>query len=104
MVDSNMMVLRKRIQSIRLQEGCYDTPAHWAEWERNAYPGYRADICLLLSIMQSQLITMRPATVVSIVSVVMAVLPVMSILFLSAVGTQLWSLHCALLDLGASLH
>ena len=104
LVDSNMMVLRKRIQSIRMHESCYDTPADWAEWERSAYAGYRADICLLLSTMQSQLLTMRPGTALSIVSVLMAVLPVMSILFLSALGTQLWSLHCALLELGAALH
>jgi len=104
MVDSNMTVLRKRIQSIRIQESCFDTPTDWAEWERSAYPGYRADICYLLSTMQSQLLTLRPGTALSIVSVLMAVVPVMSILFLSAVGTQLWSLHCALLELGASLH
>ena len=104
MVDSNMMVLRKRIQSIRIQESIYDTPADWAEWERSAYSTYRADICLLLSTMQSQLLTLRPGTVLSILSVLMAVLPVMSILFLSAVGTQVWSLHCALLELGAALH
>jgi hypothetical protein len=104
MVDSNMMVLRKRIQSIRVHEACYDTPADWAQWEKNAYAGYRADICLLLSAMQGQLLTMRPSTVLSILSVLMAVLPVMSLLFLSALGTQIWSLHCALLELGASLH
>lgn len=102
--DSNMMVLRKRIQNIRIQESCFDTPAEWFEWERSVYPGYRADICFLLSTMQSQLLNIRPGTALSIVSVLMAVLPVMSILFLSAVGTQLWSLHCALLELGASLH
>ncbi|KAG0577513.1 hypothetical protein KC19_5G162100 [Ceratodon purpureus] len=104
MVDSNMMVLRKRIQSIRVQESIYDIPADWAEWERNSYASYRADICLLLSTMQGQLLTMRPGTVVLFASVLMAVLPVMSIMFVSAVGTQLWSLHCALLELGASLH
>lgn len=104
MVDSNMMVLRKRIQSIRVQESCFDSPADWAEWERSAYPSYRADICFMLSTMQSRLLTLRPGTVLSIVSVLMAIVPVMSILFLSAVGTQLWSLHCALLELGASLH
>jgi len=104
MVDSNMMVLRKRIQNIRIQETCFESPADWAEWERTAYPSYRADVCFMLSTMQSQLLTLRPGTVISIVSVLMAVVPVMSILFLSAVGTQLWSLHCALLELGASLH
>lgn len=103
-VDSNMMVLRKRIQHIRIQESIYDTPADWSEWERNAYSSYRADVCLLLSTMQSQLLTMRPGMALSIVSILMAVLPVMSILFVSAVGTQLWSLHCSLLELGATLH
>ncbi|XP_024378809.1 uncharacterized protein [Physcomitrium patens] len=104
LVDSNMMVLRKRIQSIRTQEGINDIPTDWAEWERSAYPNYRADVYLLLSTMQSQLLTLRPGTVVGIASVLMAVLPVMSILFVSALGAQLWSLHLALLELGASLH
>lgn len=104
MVDSNMMVLRQRMRSIRLQEGCDNTPTDWAEWERNAYAGYRADICLLLSAMQGQLLTMRPGTALLLVSVVMTVLPVMSILFVSALATQFWSLHLALLELGASLH
>jgi hypothetical protein len=98
-VDSNMMVLRKRIQSLQIQESNYELPAEWQEWERSAYAGYRADICLLLSTLQSQLLTLRPGTALTIFSVLMAVLPVASLLFLAAVGTQLWSLNCALLDL-----
>jgi hypothetical protein len=102
MVDANMMVLRRRIQSLRIQEACYDTPAEWMEWERSAYPSYRADICLLLSNIQNQLITVRPGVAVSAVSILLTIIPVATVLFLSAVGTQLWELNSSLLDMIAA--
>ncbi|KAH9565119.1 hypothetical protein CY35_04G060600 [Sphagnum magellanicum] len=104
MVDANMMILRKRIQSLRTQETFYDMPKEWMDWERNAYASYRADICLLLSMIESQLLIMRPSIALSIVSMSLAVLPVASLLFLTALGTQIWTLNCALLDLIPSSH
>jgi hypothetical protein len=74
------------------------------EWERNAYASYRADICLLLSTIQSQLLTMRPGIALSIVSISLAIFPVASILFLTALGTQIWTLNCAMLDLIPTSH
>lgn len=104
MVDDNMMILRKRIQSLRAQEKFSDMPAEWMEWERNAYASYRADICLLLSTIQSQLLTMRPGIALSIVSISLAIFPVASLLFLTALGTQIWTLNCAMLDLIPTSH
>ncbi len=104
MVDANMMILRKRIQSLRTQETFYDMPKEWMEWERSAYASYRADICLLLSTIESQLLIMRPSIALSVVSMSLAVLPVASLLFLTALGTQIWTLNCALLDLIPSSH
>ncbi|CAK9874718.1 unnamed protein product [Sphagnum jensenii] len=104
MVDANMMILRKRIQSLRTQETFYDMPKEWMEWERNAYASYRADICLLLSTIESQLLIMRPSIALSVVSMSLAILPVASLLFLTALGTQIWTLNCALLDLIPSSH
>ncbi|KAH9534959.1 hypothetical protein CY35_17G029500 [Sphagnum magellanicum] len=104
MVDDNMMILRKRIQSLRAQEKFYDMPAEWMEWERNAYASYRADIGLLLSTIQSQLLTMRPGIALSIVTISLAIFPVASLLFLTALGTQIWTLNCAMLDLIPTSH
>ncbi|KAL3687299.1 hypothetical protein R1sor_013608 [Riccia sorocarpa] len=101
-VDANMVTLRRRIEGVRMKESFMHTPEEWMEWERSCYNTYRADINVLVATFQSQLLSLRPSVVLSIVSLLFAVAPVAAFLFFSALGGQLFSMNNVLLDLLAT--
>ncbi|XP_057866193.2 uncharacterized protein LOC131073709 [Cryptomeria japonica] len=70
MVDEDMLVLRKRMYEVRMEEINYIPPHHWMEWEKKWYPTYNSDVCSSLMWLQNILLNTRPgvtmATVLSI--------------------------------------
>lgn len=93
-----MMVLRRRIEDMRMKETFSQTPEEWMEWEKSCYSSYRADVNILMATLQSVLLGMRPGVVLFIISFLLAAAPVAVCLFLSAVGSQMYTLNNAVLD------
>ncbi|KAK9742531.1 hypothetical protein RND81_03G179500 [Saponaria officinalis] len=62
-VDENMIVLRKRIHELKMLETNYEPPSEWMQWEKNLYANYDYDdyICMVLGMVQTQLINTRPS-------------------------------------------
>ncbi|XP_031499539.1 uncharacterized protein LOC116263873 [Nymphaea colorata] len=61
MVDENMIVLRKRIQEMKMVERNYEAPAHWMEWEKRYYASYDSDVCEGVGQLQRFLMGTRPS-------------------------------------------
>ncbi|XP_031500817.1 uncharacterized protein LOC116264630 [Nymphaea colorata] len=61
MVDENMIVLRKRIQEMKMGERNYEAPAHWMEWEKRYYASYDSDVCEGVGQLQRFLMGTRPS-------------------------------------------
>eukprot|EP00253_Pinus_taeda_P017967 PITA_17967 len=59
-VDAEMIVLRKRIQELRMQETNYLPPQHWMKWEKDWSVTYASDICEFVGWLQNMLINTRP--------------------------------------------
>lgn len=96
MVDSNMLVLRRRIHQLRLRErwtaNGENHQDQWMEWEKSCFSSYRPDLSMMLDSLQTQLLDMRPSYLISLVSMLMAFLPAASILFLATLASQIASL------------
>jgi hypothetical protein len=60
-VDAEMIVLRKRMQELRMQETNYAPPQHWMKWEKEWSVTYTSDICQFVGWLQNMLINTRPA-------------------------------------------
>ncbi|CAM6129923.1 unnamed protein product [Calypogeia fissa] len=97
-VDANMMVLRRRIEGMRMKETFMQVPDEWMDWEKSCYGTYRADVNILVASLQSTLLGMRPGLVLFIISFLLAATPVAFFLFLYALGSQLYTLNSAVLD------
>jgi hypothetical protein len=60
-VDTELIVLRKRMQELRMQETNYAPPQHWMKWEKEWSVTYTSDICQFVGWLQNMLINTRPA-------------------------------------------
>lgn len=59
-VDENMIVLRKRIHEMKMVERNFEPPKEWMEWEKQMYAQYDEYICMVLGVVQTQLMNSRP--------------------------------------------
>jgi hypothetical protein len=63
-VDAEMIVLRKRIQELRMHQTNYAPPQHWMKWEKEWSVTYTSDICEFVGWLQNILIKTRPSIVI----------------------------------------
>ncbi|GAB2226647.1 hypothetical protein Drorol1_Dr00022462 [Drosera rotundifolia] len=75
LVDENMIVLRMRIQEIKMIEQGEETPSDWMGWEKKWYPEYMTIVCEAVGVLQSRLLDSRPAVAVGIVALVAMSVP-----------------------------
>ncbi|MCD9645173.1 hypothetical protein HAX54_033895 [Datura stramonium] len=69
-VDENMIVLRKRIQDMRMIERNYEPPAEWMDWEKKIYGNYNSSICEAMGLLQYLLMNTRPSLALGMVALV----------------------------------
>lgn len=80
-VDAELIVLRKRMHELRLQERNYSPPQHWMKWEKDWSLTYASDVCEVMGLLQNKLMNTRPC--IAMVSLVLISLSVpASLLFL----------------------
>jgi len=90
-VDAEMIVLRKRMQELNMQEIKYAPPQHWMKWEKEWSVTYTSDICQFIGWLQNMLINTRPA-------LAMAALALISLSLLASVLLLLFQgFKCSLL-------
>eukprot|EP00253_Pinus_taeda_P033218 PITA_33218 len=82
-VDANMILLRKRMLDLKMQEANYKTPEEYMEWEKEIYPAYHAQVFRAMEWLQYTLINTRPVVAITLLSLISASVP-LSILFVSA--------------------
>eukprot|EP01018_Ginkgo_biloba_P027241 Gb_20337 [translate_table: standard] len=67
-VDANMIVLRKRMNDLNMQERNYEPPEEWMEWEKKVYPAYHSTICHAIGLLQNYLMNTRPSFAIATLS------------------------------------
>lgn len=76
LVDEDMIVLRRRMWEIEMEEKDSEAaPPHWAEWERSYYARYGADVCEMVGLLQRLLLNSRPAVALGIIAAVAVSVP-----------------------------
>jgi hypothetical protein len=65
-VDENMIILRKRIQEMRIEKTNHEPepPSHWMEWEKQYY----VRICEAMELLQSEVMNTRPSLALGMVA------------------------------------
>ncbi|GLJ09358.1 hypothetical protein SUGI_0107290 [Cryptomeria japonica] len=69
-VDEGMLVLRKRIHQLRMEERNYLLPQNWTEWEKKWYPTYCSGVYSSLGWLQNMLINTRPGFAVAFLALI----------------------------------
>lgn len=82
LVDENMIVLRKRIHEMKMQERNYEPPKNWMEWEKKYYTNYESDVCEVVGMLQSILMNTRPCVAIGFMLFILFSLPTSCILIL----------------------
>ncbi|GLJ09355.1 hypothetical protein SUGI_0107250 [Cryptomeria japonica] len=93
MVDEDMLVLRKRMHQIRMEEINYIPPQHWMEWEKKWYPTYDSDICSSLMWLQNRLLNTRPSVTMAVMALFFFSVPASLLLFLMESTQLISNLH-----------
>ncbi|XP_043694656.1 uncharacterized protein LOC122645414 [Telopea speciosissima] len=75
LVDENMIVLRKRIQEMKMVERNQEPPENWMEWEKKYYTDYDSDVCEAVGLLQTQLMETRPSVALGMVALVAISVP-----------------------------
>lgn len=70
MVDENMIVLRMRINEMKMVERNCEAPADWMEWEKRYYGSYDSDICKGVGMLQRFLMNTRPGVALGMLALV----------------------------------
>eukprot|EP01018_Ginkgo_biloba_P027233 Gb_02070 [translate_table: standard] len=65
-VDANMIVLRKRMHDLKLQEGNYEFSEEWVEWEKKLYVSYHSTIFQVIGRLQHILLNTRPSVAIAL--------------------------------------
>lgn len=78
MVDENMIVLRKRIQEMKMMEKNYEPPSDWMEWEKRYYTSYDSIICEAMGVLQRKLMNSRPSFALGIIALIAMSVPTSS--------------------------
>ncbi|WMV22857.1 hypothetical protein MTR67_016242 [Solanum verrucosum] len=84
-----MIVLRKRIQDMKMIERNYEPPDEWMDSEKNFYGNYNASICEAMGLLQYLLMNTRPRLVLGMVVLVILSVPTSTIVVLLHVFTRL---------------
>eukprot|EP00253_Pinus_taeda_P033233 PITA_33233 len=85
-VDEEMIVLRKRIQELRMQETNYLPPQHWMKWEKEWSVTYASDICQFMGWLQNMLYNTRPALAITALALISVSVPTFVLLLLFQVS------------------
>ncbi|GLJ09363.1 hypothetical protein SUGI_0107370 [Cryptomeria japonica] len=86
-VDADMIVLRKRIYDLKLQESEDELPAEWMEWERKMYPSYNSMVFYAIAWAQYFLMTARPGVAVGVFVLLSVCVPT-SVFFVALNGVK----------------
>ncbi|XP_019235407.1 PREDICTED: uncharacterized protein LOC109215751 [Nicotiana attenuata] len=74
-VDENMIILRKRIQEMKMIEKNYEPPTEWMDWEKNIYVNYNSSICEAMGLLQYLLMNTRPSLALGMVVLIALSVP-----------------------------
>lgn len=86
-VDTEMIVLRKLMQELRMHETTYAPPRHWMKWEKEWSVTYVSDhMCQFLQCLQSMLINRRPAIAIASLALILPSVPAFLLLLLNKVS------------------
>ncbi|KAG6516272.1 uncharacterized protein LOC121973795 [Zingiber officinale] len=80
LVDESMIVLRKRIHEMKMAETNYEPPADWMDWEKRYYATYHADVCEVMCLLQTVLMSTRPSWAIGIFAAVTLSVPASAVL------------------------
>eukprot|EP00253_Pinus_taeda_P030684 PITA_30684 len=80
-VDAELIVLRKRMHELRLQERNYSPPQHWMNWEKEWSVTYASDVCEVMGLLQNKLMNTRPCIAMAALVLISLSVP-SSLLFL----------------------
>eukprot|EP00253_Pinus_taeda_P031839 PITA_31839 len=94
-VDTDMIVLRKRILELRMHEINYLPPQHWMKWEKVWSVTYASDVCKFLLWLQNMLYNTRPALAIAGLALISVSVPTFVLFF---VQFFLGSLHLKFLS------
>ena len=61
-----MIVLRKRIHEMKMNEEDCELPREWMEWERRVYVSYDAIVCDAVGRLQAWLMDTRPGVALGV--------------------------------------
>ncbi|KAJ6431746.1 hypothetical protein OIU84_019097 [Salix udensis] len=76
LIDEDMIVLRMRVQEMKIAERIHEVSSDWMEWEKRYYRGsYNSDICEAVGCLQSVLIRTRPGLVLGMAGLVALSIP-----------------------------
>ncbi|XP_059310281.1 uncharacterized protein LOC132061493 [Lycium ferocissimum] len=74
-VDENMIVLRKRIQEMKMIEKNYEPPEEWMDWEKSLHGNYNSSVCEAMGFLQYMLMNTRPSLALGMVALVALSVP-----------------------------
>lgn len=85
-VDTEMIVLRKLMQELRMHETTYAPPWHWMKWEKEWSVTYDSDMCQFLQCSQSMLINSKLAIAIAALALIIPSVPAFLLLLLIEVS------------------
>ena len=72
MVDANMILLRKRMFDLKMQETNYKSPEEYMEREKQLYPEYHANVLRAMECLQYSLINTRLIVAITLFGLISA--------------------------------
>lgn len=76
LVDENMVVLRRRIQEMKMAEMNHEAPSNWMDWEkRYYYASYQSDVCGFVGFLQTVLMNTRPGLAIGMMALLVSSVP-----------------------------
>merc|ERR1712226_1454906 len=72
MVDANMILLRKRMFDLKMQDKNDKTPEERMEWEKKLYPAYHAHVLMAMQWLQCSLINTHPIVAFTLLGLISA--------------------------------
>ncbi|KAJ3692387.1 hypothetical protein LUZ60_012737 [Juncus effusus] len=92
-VDQDMIILRKRIHEIKMDDMDKSQPLNWMEWEKDYYEtSYVSDVCDFVGLLQIFLMNSRPSLAIGIILLIFLSLP-----------TSLWFVLQHLMEASSSI-
>ncbi|GAB2214594.1 hypothetical protein Droror1_Dr00018949 [Drosera rotundifolia] len=82
LVDENMIVLRMRIREMRMVEEGEQARKNWMRWEKAWYGEYAALVCVVLGMVQSNIMNVRPSVGIGMAALVTLGVPTYAVIML----------------------